>query len=84
MSIMCVPVVKLLCQVVMGQIPVLKYLLSGARGCLWLYLVVPSIKCLHGHVSESYGGTHCVALEVAVELKAQAETKFHMYCFVLR
>jgi hypothetical protein len=38
---------------------------------------------LHDHDSESHGGTHCVALEVAVELKAQAEVKFHKYCFVL-
>jgi hypothetical protein len=34
MTIMCVPVVVLLCQAATGHLPVLKYLLSGARGCL--------------------------------------------------
>jgi hypothetical protein len=32
MAIMCVPLEDLLCQVVMGWIPTLKYLLPGARG----------------------------------------------------
>jgi hypothetical protein len=32
---------------------------------------------------ESHGGAHRVAPEAASELKAQAEAKFHMYCFVL-
>jgi hypothetical protein len=31
---------------------------------------------------ESHGGTHCLAFEVAPDFKAQAEAKFHMYCFV--
>jgi hypothetical protein len=34
MVIMRIPVVELLCQMVMGWLPVLKYLLSGACGCL--------------------------------------------------
>jgi hypothetical protein len=38
---------------------------------------------LHGHDSESCGGTHRVAPEAAAELKAQVEAKFHMYYFVL-
>jgi hypothetical protein len=32
MVIMCVPLVELICQVMMGQIPTLEYLLSGACG----------------------------------------------------
>jgi hypothetical protein len=34
MAIMCVLMMELLCQAVMGHISVLKYLLSGARGRL--------------------------------------------------
>jgi hypothetical protein len=34
MVVMCVPVVERLCQAVIRRIPVLKCLLSGARGCL--------------------------------------------------
>jgi hypothetical protein len=34
MTLMCVPVEELLYQPVMRRIPVLKYLLSGAHGCL--------------------------------------------------
>jgi hypothetical protein len=45
MAIMHVPVVELQCQTTMGWLPVLKYLLSGVRGCLLLCLVVPGIKC---------------------------------------
>jgi hypothetical protein len=45
MSIMRVPVVELLHQAMMGQLPVFKYLLSGMRGDLWLCLVMPDIKC---------------------------------------
>jgi hypothetical protein len=45
MAIMCVPVVVLLCQAMMGWIPVLKYLLLGAHGHLWLRSIVPGIKC---------------------------------------
>jgi hypothetical protein len=43
MPIMCVPVVDLLCQVAMGWLPVLKYLLLGARWCMRPCLVVPGI-----------------------------------------
>jgi hypothetical protein len=32
---------------------------------------------------ESRGGTQRVAPEAAYELKAQAEAKLHMYCYVL-
>jgi hypothetical protein len=32
MTIMRVPLVELLCQTMMGQIPILEYLLPGARG----------------------------------------------------
>jgi hypothetical protein len=32
MTIMCVPIVELLCQASMGWIPILKYLLSGVCG----------------------------------------------------
>jgi hypothetical protein len=45
MAIMCVSLAEWLCQAVMGRIPALKCLMSGARGCLWLHLVVPDIKC---------------------------------------
>jgi hypothetical protein len=45
--IMHVPMVELLCQVSMGQIPVLECLLSSVHGCLSPCLVVPGIKC-HG------------------------------------
>jgi hypothetical protein len=38
---------------------------------------------LHGFDWESHDGVHRVALEVASELKAHAEAKFHMYYFVL-
>jgi hypothetical protein len=31
--------------VVTGQVPVLKYQMSGACGRLWSYPVVPGIKC---------------------------------------
>jgi hypothetical protein len=41
-------------------------------------------KSLHGRDMESRGGAHRVAPEATSELKAQAEAKFHMYCFVLR
>jgi hypothetical protein len=44
MMIMCVLVEDLLCQAVTGQIPVLKCLMSGVCGCLWLRPVLPSIK----------------------------------------
>jgi hypothetical protein len=44
MMIMCVFVEELLCQAVMGQILVLKYLLSGMRGHLWPCPIVPGTK----------------------------------------
>jgi hypothetical protein len=46
MVIMHVLMEELLCQVVMGQIPVLKCQLSSACGHPWLHLVMPCIKCL--------------------------------------
>jgi hypothetical protein len=45
MAIMRVPVEELLYQAPTGWISVLKYLLSGACGCLWPCPIVPSIKC---------------------------------------
>jgi hypothetical protein len=45
MTIMRVRVIELLCQMTMRQIPVLKYLPSGACGRLWSCPVVPDIKC---------------------------------------
>jgi hypothetical protein len=39
---------------------------------------------LHGRDSESHGGNHRVAPEVATELEAQVEAKFYMHCFGLR
>jgi hypothetical protein len=44
MAIMRVLVEELLYQMVTGQIPVLKYLLSGARERLWICPVLPGIK----------------------------------------
>jgi hypothetical protein len=44
MMIMCVFVEELLCQAVMGQILVLKYLLSGMRGHLWPCPIMPDTK----------------------------------------
>jgi hypothetical protein len=44
MTIMRVLMKELLCQAVMGQIPVLEWLLSGVRGCLQLCLVLCGIK----------------------------------------
>jgi hypothetical protein len=43
-AVMRVPVEELLCQAVIGWIPVLKHLLSNARGCLWPYPIVQGIK----------------------------------------
>jgi hypothetical protein len=42
---MCVPLVEFLCQMAMGWIPALKYLLSGVHGLLWLHHVAPGSKC---------------------------------------
>jgi hypothetical protein len=44
MLIVCVPVVELLCHTVMGQIPLLKYLLSSACGHLWPCPITLGIK----------------------------------------
>jgi hypothetical protein len=44
MTIMHVLVVELLCQAITGRIPILKCLLSGARGHLWLRSVMSGIK----------------------------------------
>jgi hypothetical protein len=44
MAIMRVPIDELLCHTVMEWIPVVEYLLSGARGRLRLHLVLLSIK----------------------------------------
>jgi hypothetical protein len=44
MATMCILVVEFLCQMMMGWLPVLKYLLSSARGFLWSCLVLPGIK----------------------------------------
>jgi hypothetical protein len=44
MTIMRVPVGELICQTVIGRIPVLKCPLPDVRGCLWLYPVIAGIK----------------------------------------
>jgi hypothetical protein len=44
MMIMCVLVVELLCQAMMGWVPTLECLLPGAFGCMWLRIVLSSIK----------------------------------------
>jgi hypothetical protein len=44
MAIMRVPVVELLCQAAMGNISILKYLLSDVHGCLWPCPIMPIIK----------------------------------------
>jgi hypothetical protein len=43
MRIMCVLMVKSLCQVVMGQVPVLECMLSGVHGRPRLCLVTPCV-----------------------------------------
>jgi hypothetical protein len=43
-TIMCVLVEKLLCQIVMGRIPILECLLSGVCGHLWLRSIMSVIK----------------------------------------
>jgi hypothetical protein len=45
MAIMHILMVEWLCQETMGCVPVLKYLLSGARGHLWSCPIVSDIKC---------------------------------------
>jgi hypothetical protein len=44
MMIMRVLLVEFLCQAAMGQTLVLKYLVIGARGCLWLCPIMPAFK----------------------------------------
>jgi hypothetical protein len=44
MMIMRVRLVELLCQAAMGQTQVLKYLVIGARGCLWLCPIMLAFK----------------------------------------
>jgi hypothetical protein len=44
MAMMHVLVVELLYQAVMEQIPVLKCLVLGARGCLWICPILPDIN----------------------------------------
>jgi hypothetical protein len=44
MAFMRVSFIEPLCQAVMGQIPSLEYILSGARGLLWPRPVVPGAK----------------------------------------
>jgi hypothetical protein len=43
--IMCVPLVKSLCQTAMGWIPALEYMLSAVRGFLWPRLISSGNKC---------------------------------------
>jgi hypothetical protein len=64
------------------------YLTGGKIGTdiiLWVsprdLVVRPWGQSLHGHDLESHSGSHHVAPEAAVELKAQTEAKFHMYYF---
>jgi hypothetical protein len=45
MAIIHVLVEELICLVVMGHIPVLKCLLSGVRGHLWLRPMMLGLKC---------------------------------------
>jgi hypothetical protein len=44
MMIMCILMMELLCQVVTGRIAALECLLLGMCGCLWLCLILSSIK----------------------------------------
>jgi hypothetical protein len=44
-AMMCVPLVELLCEMTMGQIPALEYLLSDARELLLPHRVTPGCKC---------------------------------------
>jgi hypothetical protein len=45
MALMRVSLVELLCQMVMGWLPTLEYMLSGMRGLLRPRPVVPGAKC---------------------------------------
>jgi hypothetical protein len=47
MGIMHVPLVELLCQVAMGRISALEYLVSGARECLCSCPIITGIKYYH-------------------------------------
>jgi hypothetical protein len=55
MMIMCVSVVELLCQVATRQITVLKYLLSGAHGCLWPCLIMQELNVATSRGPDSRG-----------------------------
>jgi hypothetical protein len=55
MTIIRVLTVELIYQVVMGQIIILACLLSGARGLLWLCLVLLGIKWLRHSRSPALG-----------------------------
>jgi hypothetical protein len=44
MELLRVPMEELLCQAVMGWIPILECLLSGVRSCLQLYPIMSDIK----------------------------------------
>jgi hypothetical protein len=47
----------------------------------WDSVVRPWYWSLHGHDSESYGGTHRVAPKAMAGLEAQMDAKFHMCYF---
>jgi hypothetical protein len=49
----------------------------------WDWVVRLWVKSLHSVNCESHGGAHGVAPKAASELKAWADAKFHMYCFIL-
>jgi hypothetical protein len=51
--IMHVLVVELLCQTVIGRVPLLDCLLPGVHWCLWLYLVLPGTKWHHYDIPTS-------------------------------
>jgi hypothetical protein len=57
MVIMRVLVEELLCQTVMGCIPVLECLLPGVHGCLWLHHFLAGIKCCCFPMSGASGFT---------------------------
>jgi hypothetical protein len=40
----CVSMIELLLWKVMGQVPTLEYLLSGAHGLLWMYLIIARLS----------------------------------------
>jgi hypothetical protein len=44
MAFVCVSLVELLCQAVMGWVPALEYMLSGVRGLLQPHHVMPGAE----------------------------------------